>query len=90
MKNDSYLRFLLSDNCSLRKYYRERSAVSLHDVRRSMLLKVREQGYSVPDHYYRLGIEYSFSDVDELSRLFTTGLPKLADEYLEIDRKSVV
>ena len=89
MKNDSYLRFLLSDNCSLRKYYRERSAVSLHDVRRSMLLKVREQGYSVPDHYYRLGIEYSFSDVDELSRLFTTGLPKLADEYLEIHEGQV-
>lgn len=84
MKSDSYLRFLLSDNCSLRKYYRERVAVSLQDVRRSMLLKVREQGYSVPDHYYRLGTEFSFSGVDELSELFTIGLPKLADEYLEI------
>lgn len=60
MKSDSYLRFLLSDNCSLRKYYRERAAVSLQDVKRSMLLKVRERGYSVPDHYYRLGTEFSF------------------------------
>lgn len=84
MKSDSYLRFLLSDNCSLRKYYRERAAVSLQDVKRSMLLKVRERGYSVPDHYYRLGTEFSFLGVDELSKLFTIGLPKLADEYLEI------
>lgn len=84
MKSDSYLRFLLSDNCSLRKYYRERAAVSLQDVRRSMLLKARERGYSVPDHYYRLGTEFSFSGVDELSELFTIGLPKLADEYLKI------
>lgn len=84
MKSDSYLRLLLSDNCSLRKYYRERAAVSLQDVKRSMLLKVRERGYSVPDHYYRLGTEFSFLGVDELSKLFTIGLPKLADEYLEI------
>lgn len=84
MKSDSYLRFLLSDSCSLRKYYRERVAVSLQDVRRSMLLKVRERGYSVPDHYYRLGTEFSFCGVDELSELFTIGLPKLANEYLEI------
>ena len=84
MKSDSYLRFLLSDNCSLMKYYRERVTVSLQDVRRSMLLKVRELGYSVPDHYYRLGVEFSFSGVGELGELFTIGLPKLADEYLEI------
>jgi len=49
-----------------------------------MLLKVRERGYYVPDHYYRLGTEFSFLGVNELSELFTIGLPKLADEYLEI------
>ncbi len=84
MKSESYLRFLLSDNCSLSKYYRERKAVKLQDIKRSILLKVREREYYVPDHYYRLGTEYSFSGVDELSELFTIGLPKLADEYLEI------
>lgn len=89
MKSDSYLRFLLLDDCSLRKYYRERAAVSLQDVRRSMLLKIREQGYFVPDHYYRLGTEFSFSGVKELSELFTVGLPKLADEYLEIRKGRV-
>lgn len=84
MKTDSYLRFLLSDNCSLSKYYRERKAVSLQDVKRSILLKVRELGYSVPDHYYRLGIEFSFADINELSKLFTIGVAGLAEEYLQI------
>ncbi len=89
MKSDSYLRFLLSDNYSLRKYYRERAAVDLQDVRRYMLLKIRELGYNVPDHYYRLGTEFSFSGIDELSKLFTIGLPKLVDEFLVIKKGQV-
>lgn len=89
MKSESYLRYLLSDDISLRKYFQERKAVSLQDVRRSLLIKVRSLGYSVPDHYYRLGIEASFLDVKELSELFTIGLPKLADEYLEIHNGKV-
>lgn len=84
MKTESYLQFLLLDDCSLNKYYREQQSVGLQDVRRSMLLKVRERRYSVPDHYYRLGTEFSFSGVDNLSKLFTVGLSTLADEYLEI------
>ncbi len=84
MKSESYLKYLLSDNISLRKYFREKKSVSLKDVRRSLLIKVRTLGYSVPDHYYRLGTEASFLDAKELSELFTVGLPKLADEYLEI------
>lgn len=89
MKSESYLRYLLSDNTSLRKYFQERKGVSLEDVKRSLLIKVRNLGYSVPDHYYRLGIEASFLDVKELSELFTIGLPKLADEYLEIHNSIV-
>ena len=89
MKSNSYLRYLLSDNSSLKKYYKKQTAVSLKDVKRSILLKVRERGYSVPDHYYRLGTEFSFLGIDELSELFTIGLPKLADEYLEIRERQI-
>ena len=67
MKSNSYLRYLLSDNSSLKKYYKKQTAVSLKDVKRSILLKVRERGYSVPDHYYRLGTEFSFLGIDELT-----------------------
>ena len=84
MKSESYLRYLLSDNISLRKYFRERNIVSLKDVKRSLLIRVRNLGYFVPDHYYRLGSEVSFIDIKELSELFTIGLPRLVDEYLEI------
>lgn len=55
MRSESYLRYLLSDNVSLRKYFRERKSVSLKEVSRSLLVKVRSLGYAVPDHYYRLG-----------------------------------
>ena len=89
MKSESYLRYLLSDNTSLRKYFQERKGVSLEDVKRSLLIKVRELGYSVPDHYYRLGIEASFLNVKELSDIFTVGLTKLADEYLEMHNGKV-
>lgn len=84
MKSESYLRYSLSDNVSLRKYFRERKSVSLKEVRRSLLIRVRELGYSVPDHYYRLGMESSFRDVNGLGELFTVGLPGLVDEYLQI------
>lgn len=84
MRSESYLRYLLSDNVSLRKYFRERKGVSLKEVSSSLLIKVRSLGYAVPDHYYRLGVEASFLNVNELSELFTVGLPRMADEYLEM------
>ena len=56
----------------------------MREVSRSLLIKVRELGYVVPDHYYRLGTEASFRNINGLTKLFTIGLPRLADEYLEI------
>ena len=53
MKSESYLRYLLSDNVSLRKYFRERKGVCLKEVSRSLLIRVRALEYVVPDHYYR-------------------------------------
>ena len=82
MKNESYLRYLLFDNHSLNKYYVQHQRVKIDDVKRSVLLKVRSQQYFVPDHYYRLGTEYSFEGITQMSELFTRGLSKLADEYL--------
>ena len=84
MKSESYLRYLLSDNVSLRKYFHERKGVSLKEVSRSLLIRVRALEYVVPDHYYRLGTEASFLNINGLGELFTIGLPRLADEYLEI------
>lgn len=89
MKNESYLRYLLSDNLSLLRYYRLQKAVDLEDVIRSVLLKVRDRLYFVPDHYYRLGTEYSFHGIKKMSELFTIGLPRLAKEYLEIHNGKV-
>ena len=84
MKNESYLKYLLSDNLSLRKYYKQHKSADLQDVKRSVLLKVRSGQYAVPDHYYRLGTEYSFRGIEEMSELFTVGLPSLAEEYLDM------
>lgn len=89
MKTDSYLKYILSDNASLRKYYNEHSAVSLKDIKRSVLLNARKQQYAVPDHYYRLGLENAFAGINCLSEVFTVGLPHLASDYLEFNDKCV-
>lgn len=82
MKNESYLRYLLNDNRSLHQYFVQKKKVTLDDLMRFLLLKVREKQYSVPDHYYRLGTEFSFEGITKLSEVFTVGLPRLADKYL--------
>lgn len=84
MKNESYIRYLLNDKKSLHQYFSQNKAVNIDELKRYLLLKVREQQYSVPDHYYRLGTEYSFDGISNLSDVFTIGIPKLANEYLEI------
>ncbi|MCM1079567.1 MAG: hypothetical protein NC344_08145 [Bacteroidales bacterium] len=48
------------------------------------MMKVRERNVSVPDHYYRLGNEFSFQRISRISELFTVGLAELAEDYLEI------
>lgn len=80
---DSYIKYILQDNLSLRTYYKQCKRVCLADVKRSVLLMARSYKYSVPDHYYRLGLDASFEGIENLCDLFTVGLPKLAEEYLE-------
>ncbi len=83
MNDDSHLKYLLDDDLSLDKYYRQHTYVSLADIKRSAFLKARERGYIVPDHYYRLGNAASFDGINELSQIFTVGLTKLTEDYLE-------
>lgn len=84
MYTQSYLRYLLGDEVSLQQYYTHRRQVTLTDIKRNLMLAERENNLHIPDHYYRLGKERSFLEIGYISELFTKGLRKLADEYLEI------
>lgn len=84
MYTESYLRYLLSDDSSLQRYYVGREPVSLGDIKRSLMLIERENNRHIPDHYYRLGQRKSFGEMKYLSDLFTIGLKDLANEYLEM------
>ena len=81
MLNQSYLRYLFSDNHSLHSYYEERKLVSLDDIKRSLMLIERQNNVFIPDHYYRLGQEKSFAGLNSLGALFTVGLSRLANKY---------
>lgn len=83
MYTESYLRYLLSDDTSLQKYYERKEVVTLEDIKRNLMLLERDNNHFIPDHYYRLGKERSFEQIDYVSQLFTVGLSRLAEEYLE-------
>lgn len=89
MYTQSYLRYLLSDDISLQQYYFGRHCVGLDDIERSLMLFERENDRHIPDHFYRLGKEKSFDGIRYKSELFTIGLKRLANEYLEV-RNGVV
>lgn len=82
------LKFLLSDNESLAKYTHGKHT-SFDDVKRRMLLKSRDENPSIPDHLYRLAQEEAFKDIESLPDIFTTGLVKIADTYLELEANRV-
>lgn len=84
MVTESYLKYLLSDDTALQTYYLKRENVSLQDIGRHLMLSERANNTKVPDHYYRLGLAKTMQGVDLKSKLFTVGLARLADNYLEI------
>lgn len=84
MFTGSYLRHLLNDEFILRSYYDKQKSVSLEDVKRSVMLVERLTAVQIPDHYYRLGNDRSFDCINQLSQVFTIGLTRIADEFLEI------
>lgn len=83
MMTQSYIRYLLSDMVSLTRYFRYQECVSVKDVKRNLMMIERENNIYIPDHHYRLGQEMSFKGITEMSELFTVGLKRLVDEYLE-------
>lgn len=84
MYTESYLKYLLGDDVSLRQYYEFCQSVKLEDIKRNLMLAERENNRFIPDHYYRLGQEQSFRDIKYFSHLFTIGLRRLTDNYLEV------
>ena len=84
MYTESYLRYLLSDDASLQQYYVSKKRVSLRDIKRNLMLIERENNRHIPDHYYRLGQERSFDGITMLSEVFTVGLCRLSEDYLEL------
>lgn len=89
MHTDSYLRHLLSNEYLLRSYYDKQKSVSLEEVKRTVLLMERMTAVQVPDHYYRLGIERTFEKIEKLSQLFTIGLTRISENFLEIRQNKV-
>lgn len=83
MYTQSYLRYLLGDSVALRQYYEGRE-VSIDDIKRNLMLAERENNHHIPDHYYRLGQVRTFENIVHISELFTIGLKRLADNYLEL------
>lgn len=83
MITNSIIRYLLNDTLSLSDYMCSK-APSFKDVSRRLLLLLRSEGKSVPDHYYRLNQSYFLDGIDSISDLLTKGLYRLADEHLEI------
>lgn len=89
MWTQSYLNYMLSDEASLHSYYVEMSPVTLKDIKRSVMLIVRESNISIPDPHYRLGQERSFDNIDLFSKLFTIGLSAIGDRHLEIRNRKI-
>ncbi|WP_278626327.1 hypothetical protein [Parabacteroides gordonii] len=83
MITQSYLQYLLQDEESLRQYFNRSKPVTLDLVKRSLMLIERKNNVFIPDHYYRLGQDKSFEGIHLFNELFTIGMSRFADEYLE-------
>lgn len=90
----SIYRHLLSDNLSLAAFMKS-EAVSVYDVKRRLAMLERADNKTIPDHYYKLGAEFSFRRVssesrmdyipiDNLADLIWFGLEKLSKRHLEM------
>ena len=83
MVTDSIIKHLLCDTRSLRDYL-QGQVVSFDDVKRRMLLLERAKDNEVPDHYYKLNQIKSFEGIGSIAETITTGLGRIATEYLEL------
>lgn len=80
---ESIIRHLLSDDESL-SAYRYGQQVSFDDIKRRLFLLERRCNNSIPDHYYWPLREKSFKGIDSLDKIFTIGLPRIAEQFLEM------
>ncbi|MDE7153083.1 MAG: hypothetical protein K2O00_01400 [Muribaculaceae bacterium] len=89
MITDSYIKYLLVDEESLKRYFVDNEYVSLDDIKRSLMLEERRNNIHIPDHHYRLGQEKTFETITLLSDIFTQGVRKLSEEYLECKKEEI-
>lgn len=90
MITNSIIRNLLSDSISLNEYLCCK-APSFNDIERRLLLLLRDEDKNLPDHYYRLNINFFLGKegIDSIPKLLTKGLYNLADEHLEINNNRI-
>lgn len=88
MVTPAILKYFLTDSESLAQYVHG-EFVEFRDITRHMFLKAREQNRAIPDHYYRLEKESGFTGMDSITSIFTEGLPRLAENFLEMKGKRV-
>ncbi|QBQ42872.1 hypothetical protein E2P86_17700 [Sphingobacterium psychroaquaticum] len=81
-------KYLFDDIESLEKYYSSEFP-DIKDIGLSSFLKKRDENRNLPDHYYRLEKEEFFRDVNTIADLFLVAIPKIANEFLSIERQSI-
>jgi len=83
------IKYLLCDDSSLDDY-RQGNIPSFDDIKRRLFLLDRQTGMDdIPDHYYQLNKEYSFNGIKTLPEIFTKGLHRIANTYLELRNNRV-
>lgn len=78
-----YFRHLMCDNVSLSRYFRECKWVNLKELKRSLMLLERLDNVMMPDHHYRLGLQCAFERINKMSDIFTVGMFRMSDYFLE-------
>ena len=88
MITNSIIKNILADTISLREY--QRGCVPRYeDVVRRLLLLLRAEDKTVPDHYYRLNQKFFLKEIESMSQLLTKGLYNLAEEHLEMNGERI-
>lgn len=77
------LKNVLNDDKSLTSYLNGHIA-PFEDVKRRLFLMERNANRNIPDQHYRLKQESEFEGIEDMPTLLTTGILKLASEYLEL------
>lgn len=88
MVTSSSIKYLLCDDISLGNYQAGKIP-SFEDIKRRLFLLDRQNNQNIPDHYYHLNEEYTFQEIVTIPEIFTKGIYRIADKYLELREKRV-